>query len=214
MMIAPQFEFRSPPMRKFLLALPLLAAVPVLAQMPPLPGAPVAARVKAGTYAVEPSHTIVEWQVNHFGFNDYFGMFGETSGTLALNPAKLAATQVSIEIPIKGLVTASSKLNEHLNSSEFFDSEKMPTAKFVSTMVMAKGNTAMIHGNLTLHGVTKPIILNAKFVGAGLNPFSKKETIGFHATGSIMRSQFGMGGFVPLVADKVDLKITAAFEKQ
>jgi polyisoprenoid-binding protein YceI len=67
-------------MRKLLLALPLLAAVPVLAQGPAVPGAPIAARVKAGTYAVEPTHTIVEWSVSHFGFNDYFGLIGEPTG--------------------------------------------------------------------------------------------------------------------------------------
>ncbi len=203
-------------MRKLLFALPLLIAVPVLAQMPPLPGAPVATRVAAGTYAVEPTHTIIEWSVNHFGFNDYFGMIGEPTGSLTIDPAKLSAAKVSIEIPIKNIVTPSAKLNEHLASDGFFDVAKFPTAKFVSTMVMpGKGNTAMVHGNLTLHGVTKPVILSARFTGAGVNPMDKdkKLTVGFQATTSIMRTQFGMGQFVPFVGDKVDLKITAAFEK-
>jgi polyisoprenoid-binding protein YceI len=202
-------------MRKFLLALPLLAAVPVLAQMPPVPGAPVAARVKAGTYAVEPTHTIVEWSVSHFGFNDYFGLIGDPTGSLTIDPAKLSATKVTIEIPIKNIITPSAKLNDHLASDGFFDVAKFPTAKFVSTMVMPKGNTAQIMGNLTLHGVTKPVTLNATFSGAGVSPMdpSKKLTIGFHATTSIMRSQFGISQFVPFVGDKVNLKITAAFEK-
>jgi polyisoprenoid-binding protein YceI len=202
-------------MRKLLIALPLLVAIPVLAQVPPLPGAPVAARVKAGTYAVEPTHTIIEWSVNHFGFNDYFGLIGEPTGSLTIDPAKLSATKVEIEIPIKNIVTPSAKLNEHLASDGFFDVAKFPTAKFVSTMVMPKGNTAQIMGNLTLHGVTKPVTLTAKFTGAGVSPMdpTKKLTVGFQATTSIMRSQFGMSQFVPFVGDKVDLKITVAFEK-
>jgi polyisoprenoid-binding protein YceI len=204
-------------MRKLLIALPLLVAAPLMAQMQmpkEAPGKADAKRVTAGVYAVETNHTLIEWSVNHFGFNNYFGLFGGATGTMKLDPAKLAATTLSIDIPISGLTTTNSKLNEHLSGAEFLNTAQFPAAKFVSTMVMPKGNNAQIMGNLTLHGVTKPVTLNATFIGAGVNGFSKKETIGFQATTRIKRSEFAMGSFVPLVSDAVDLKISVAFEKQ
>ncbi len=204
-------------MRKLITALTLAAlALPALAQMPTeAPGKPDAKRVTAGTYTVDSNHTLVAWGVNHMGFNTYFGLFGGATGTLVLDPARPSAAKVSIDIPISGLTTTNPKLNTHLSSPDFFDAAKFTSAHFESTMVMVKGTTAEIMGNLTLHGVTKPITLHAKFVGAGtsLAMAGSKATVGFYADAGIKRSEFGMGAFVPLVSDEVDLHITAAFEK-
>lgn len=206
-------------MRRILIALPLLIAAPVIAQMQmpkEAPGKPDIRRVVAGTYTVDPNHTLVEWTVNHLGFSDYFGLFGGATGTMTLDPRRPNAAQVSIEVPISGLTTTNPKLNEHLSSADFFNVAQFATAKFVSTAVMANGTSAMIHGNLTLHGVTRPIVLMAKFTGAGTGMAMTgpgKPTVGFSATATIKRSDFGMGAYVPLVSDTVPLKITAAFEK-
>jgi polyisoprenoid-binding protein YceI len=203
-------------MKKLFLTLPFLVAVPLLAQMPMVaPGKLDPARVAAGTYTVDANHTLVEWSVNHMGFNNYFGLFSVSGGTLTLDPKSPSKASVSIDIPISGLTTTNPKLNEHLSTKDFFDVEHFAAAKFVSTMVMPKGQTADIMGNLTLHGITKPITLHAKFTGAGTSVAmaGSKPTIGFSATTVIKRSDFGMGAFVPLVSDAVDLKITAAFEK-
>ena len=99
----------------------------------------------------------------------------------------------------------------HLKSKDFFDAATYPTAKFVSTKVVATGDKATITGDLTLKGVTKPVVLQATFVGAGANPMNKKLNFGFRATGKINRSDFGLGMAVPVVSDKVDLTINAAF---
>jgi len=191
-------------------------AVPGFTQFPKeAPGKLDAKRVTAGTYSVDTPHTLVSWAVDHMGFNDYFGLFGGATGSMTLDPAHPNATKLSIEVPISGLTTTNPKLNTHLSSPDFFDVGKFATAKFVSTMVMVKGTSAMIHGDLTLHGVTKPITLNAKFTGAGtsLPMAGSKATVGFRANGTIKRSDFGMGAFVPLVSDAVELKISVAFEK-
>ena len=204
-------------MRMLIATLALVAlTMPTLAQFPKeAPGKPDVKRVTAGTYTVDTPHTLVSWDVNHMGFNDYFGLFGGATGSMTLDPAHPAATKVSVEVPISGLTTTNPKLNTHLSSPDFFDVSKFTTAKFVSTAVMVKGTTAIIHGDLTLHGVTKPITLSAKFVGAGtsLAMAGSKATVGFQAKGVIKRSDFGMGAFVPLVSDEVELKISAAFEK-
>lgn len=198
--------------RQFIMFAALVS--PALAQnTPQLPGAKDAARVTDGTYAVDTGQTLVQWQVNHFGFNDYFGLFGGATGSLTLNKADASKYKVSIDIPLSGLTTTNAKLNAHLSSPDFFDVAKFATAHFESTSVVTKGNRAEITGALTLHGVTKPVTLDAHFTGAGTNPMSKKVTVGFQAKTTIKRSDFGMSAFVPLVSDEVDLKITAAFEK-
>jgi polyisoprenoid-binding protein YceI len=208
-------------MRKaYLLALPLIAA-PLIAQMPTeAPGKVDASRVTAGNYVVEKTHAQIRWTVSHFGFNDYFGLFGEPTGTLSLDPKNPNAAQVSIDIPIASVATSSKGLTEHMlrpgkegGKADFFEVAAHPSAKFVSTSVMADGMNAKIMGNLTLNGVTKPVTLDTKFSGAGMNPFRKKDTVGFHATTTIKRSEWGINGAIPLVADDVKLEISVAFEK-
>ncbi|MEY3940542.1 MAG: hypothetical protein RLZZ604_1002 [Pseudomonadota bacterium] len=102
-------------MRKFLCALPLFAAVPLIAQSAPqTPGAVDVTRVTAGTYNTDPGHTLIGWRVSHFGFNDYFGIFGDATGTLVLDPAKPNASTVDITIPVGKVTTASAGLTGHL----------------------------------------------------------------------------------------------------
>lgn len=194
---------------------PLVFAVPLLAQQAPteLPGKADPARVAAGAYVLDKAHSQVNWQVNHFGFNDYFGLFGDMTGNLSIDPANLSGAKVDVEIPIASVATSSAGLNAHLKTADFFDSEKFPAARFVSTGVIANGNKATIKGNLTMLGVTKPVELEAAFEGAGVNPISKKATIGFHAKTTIKRSEWGMIKYVPFVGDEVKLRISAAFEK-
>ena len=88
-------------------------------------------------------------------------------------------------------------------------------ARFTSTSVAMTGDTsANITGNLTLNGVTKPVVIAAEFTGAGANPMSQVQTLGFEGRTTIKRSDFGVDAFIPLVSDEVELDITAAFEKQ
>jgi polyisoprenoid-binding protein YceI len=176
-------------------------------------------KVTGGSYASDASHSLVGWRVNHFGFNDYFGLFGDAKGTLTLDKANPAASKVDISIPVSKVITASAGLTDHLlrggkdgGKPDFFGPSPAD-ARFVSTSVQPRGQMAMITGNLTLNGVTKPVTLHAHLSGAGTNMFNKKETVGFHAKASIKRSEFGMGYGLAAVSDKVDLDISVAFEK-
>jgi polyisoprenoid-binding protein YceI len=204
---------------------PLIAAAALLAGgtalIAQLPGAADPARIAAGTYNADPLHTLVGWRVNHLGFNDYFGLFGSIKGTLVLDPANLAATRVAVRIPIRKVTTASEALTGHMlrNSSQggkpdFFG--KAPAdALFVSTAVKpgADAKSAVIEGKLTMNGVTRPVTIAATFTGAGKNPLSGKQTVGFHGVTTIKRSDWGVLGALPVVSDAVELTITAAFEK-
>lgn len=184
-------------------------AAPTVAQMP---GAPDKARVTAGAYTVDTAHTQVAWQVNHMGFTMLDGLFGATGGTATFDPKNAAATKVSIDFDIaKSLTVTSPQFAQHLQSKDFFDVANHPTAKFVSTRVQPMGDHWMMTGNLTIKGQTKPVQLTVRFMGAGENPMNKKKNVGFTATGSINRSDFGLGFAAPVVSDKVDLTINAAF---
>lgn len=200
-------------MRLVLASALALAAAPVLAQAPAAqPGAPIKARVAAGTYLVDPTHTQVTWSVNHMGFSLLEGQFGASEGSLTIDPARPAATQLEVVFPIDKLSVTSDRFAEHLKSKDFFDAATHPTARFVSTRVVPHGNGATVTGNLTIKGVTKPVTLQAEFIGAGVSPMNKKLNVGFRATGQIKRSDFGLGMAAPVVSDKVNLTINAAFE--
>ena len=204
-----------------LIALPLLMAAPVIAQQMAKPGSKSTTSITGGTYTVDAAHTLIGWRVDHMGFNDYFGIFGDSTGTLTLDPKKPNAAKVDITIPVLKLTTANAGLTSHMlrpgkdgGKPDFFGATPAD-AKFVSTMVMAKGMKAMIHGNLTLNGVTKPVTLDAEFAGAGKAPamMGGKENVGFHAKTTIKRSEFGLGFGIPIVSDAVALDITVAFQK-
>lgn len=209
-----------------ILSLPLalgMAAAPSLSQMPmEQPGKADMARVKAGSYTADSSHSLIGWRVNHLGFNDYFGLFGDVTGALTLDPANLASAKVAATIPVSKVITASPGLTTHLfkpapagGKADFFGANPADAA-FVSTSVVpgADGTSAVVTGNLTLNGVTKPVTLAARFAGAGTNIMNGAATVGFHGEATIKRSDFGMGFIVPLVSDEVALTITIAFEKK
>lgn len=200
----------------------IAAAPAIFAQAAPqVPGVMDVSRVTAGTYALDPAHTLVGWNVSHFGFSDYFGLFGNITGTMTLDPANIEAATFDITIPVAEVTVASAGLKDHLlragkdgGAPDFFG----PTpgmAKFTSTQVVKTGATsANVLGNLTLNGKTAPVMLAVDFAGAGANPFNKKETVGFHARALMDRTQWGVNYGVPMVSKEVELTISAAFEKQ
>ena len=213
-------------MRKPLIALALaatatLAAGTIAAQQPQIPGQVDASRVSAGEYKLDPSHTLVSWQVSHFGFNDYFGLFGDIEGMMMLDPANIGATSFDITVPITSVAVPSEGLRDHLlrpgkdgGAPDFFGSEPAP-ARFVSTSVRRMSDTtAVASGQLTMNGNTGPVTMLVEFTGAGENPMSKAQTVGFHARATIDRTQWGIDYAAPMVGSNVDLEISAAFEKQ
>ena len=188
-----------------------IAAAPALAQ----DATHVPSTVRAGTYAVEPTHTQVGFTLLHLGFSYYSGVFSGASGTLRLDPAHPADAQLDVTVPISSVATTSAKLDDELKGSAWFDAAAHPTATFTSTRVTPTGpGHADIAGILTLHGISRPEVLKGRFVGAGVNPLDKRYTVGFEATGAIRRGDFGIRTYLPLVGDDVQLTIAGAFERQ
>ena len=179
-----------------------------------VPGAKDTSRIVSGTYNVDPAHTLVGWEVSHFGFNPYFGQFGNATGTLVLDRNNPSAARVDITIPIDSLSVVSSGLRTHMLTPDFFDQANHATARFVSNRVVIDedGDEATIHGTLTIKGVSKPVTLDVDFTGAGTHPMNHKLNIGFEAETTIRRSDFGINYGIPIVSDEVKLDITVAFE--
>jgi polyisoprenoid-binding protein YceI len=206
-------------MRLFLNALSLAAALVAGSTLVSVADAPAYSRdpatVDAGAYSVEPYHTRVLFSVSHMGFSTWYGDFTGASGTLTLDPKAVAKSAIEIKVPVASVSTTNAKLDGELKSDQWLDAGKYPDMTFKSDKVVATGkDTADVEGQLTLHGVTKPVTLHATFNGAGVNVMDKHYTVGFEAKGRIKRSDFGVKTYVPLIGDEVDLILSAAFEKQ
>lgn len=164
-------------------------------------------------FTLDNSHSYVQWSIKHFGYSTQTGKW-YANGTLVLDKDNLANDKVNVTININDFITGIPKLDEHLKSEEFFDTAKYPKATFVSTKVVKTGeDTATITGDLTLHGVTKPVILKVKLNKAAPNAFTNKFTVGFSATTTVKRSDFGINGFMNALSDDVNLNIEVEASK-
>jgi polyisoprenoid-binding protein YceI len=169
------------------------------------------APLHAMTYTFETGHTqgVIRW--NHLGFANPSAQFSLVEGTLDFDPASLAKSSVQVTIPLAAMSTGVPDLNSDFRSADFFDLDKFPTATFKSTKVEKTGkpDRLKVTGDLNLHGITRPVILDVTINKIGTNPRNQLPTIGFEATAMLKRSDFGLGRYVPQVSDAVDLHITA-----
>jgi polyisoprenoid-binding protein YceI len=172
-------------------------------------GAAVTAQAAPVTYKMDPGHTDVLFSWNHFGFSNPTANLGLGDGTIVFDEKNPANSSVDVTLPLANLDTHVTKLDEHLKKPDFFDADKYPTVTFKSTKVQAVGgNKFKVTGDLTVHGVTKPVVLDATLNKSGEHPMMKVQTVGFDATTTLKRSDFGMGAYVPNVSDEIQVRIT------
>lgn len=160
------------------------------------------------TYKLDPNHTLVLASWNHKGLSHPSANFGQVDGTLVYDAADVAASSVQVTLPLSGLNAFVEDFDEHLRSPDFFDAIKFPSATFKSTRVEAAGEGKLkVTGELTIKDTTRPVVLEV-----ALNKADKlgdgRGIIGFDATTSIKRSDFGLGLYIPNVGDEVKLSIT------
>ena len=161
------------------------------------------------SYKLDPTHTNVLASWSHFGFSHPSAHFGAVDGTLVYDEKHVAKSSVEVTLPLSGLDSFVPKLDEHLKSADFFDAEKFPAITFKSTRVEDLGGGKLrITGDLTVKGTTRPVVLAAQLNKAGDHPMTKRPTVGFDATTTIKRSEFGVGAYVPNVGDEITLRIT------
>jgi len=175
----------------------------------------LSAPVYAAEYAFDPSHTSISYSIDHMGLSEMHGVFRKFDGSLQLDTQDLAKSSVSVKIDANSIDTGVAKLDEHLRTPDFFNVAEFPQIIFTSTKVEPTGtNTFKLSGDLTLHGVTKPVTLNASMRTVAQHPFLKVPAAGFVATGEIKRSEFGITTYPGALGEVVKIRIdTEAAEK-
>ena len=171
------------------------------------------AKVEGGAFNIDRNHAKIIFSYTHFGYSVSYGLFTDFTGKLRFDPKAPANSALDVAINLDGIDTTVPKLDTHLKGPDFFDVSKFPTAGFKSTKVTVTGpTTGTITGDLTLHGVTKPVTLEATFNGGGTN-MAKAYVLGFNAVGHVKRSEFGVGAYVPMVGDDITLTMSAEFDR-
>jgi polyisoprenoid-binding protein YceI len=172
-------------------------------------GAALSAQAAPVTYKLDPGHTMVLFSWNHFGYSNPTADLGIASGTLVYDAEHPARSSVQVSMPLSLLDTHVPALDKHLKEPDFFDADKYPVITFKSTRVEPVDATHFkVTGDLSVHGVTHPVTLDATLNRVGPHPMTKAQAIGFDATGTLKRSDFGVGAYVPMVSDEIQLRIT------
>jgi polyisoprenoid-binding protein YceI len=163
----------------------------------------------AADYTIDARHTQVLFTYTHMGFSHITGRLNEASGHFDFDPAVPAKSSIEVDIPLSSLSTGVTGLDDHMRSADFFDVGKFPSAHFKSTKVTSTDkNHLSVAGDLTIHGVTKPVVLQVAINQIGVHPMKKVPAVGLDASATIKRSDFGVGNFIPTGSDEVALRIT------
>lgn len=161
------------------------------------------------TYTMDPAHTDVIAQWNHFGYSNPIAHFGQVDGTITYDPDNVGASSVEVVLPMSGLSSHVPAFDDHLRSEELFDVANHPEARFRSTAVEVAGEGKLkITGELTLKDVTELVVLDATINQVSDHPMTGQPSAGFDATTTIKRSDFGLGLYAPAVSDEVQIRIT------
>ncbi|GAB5519049.1 MAG: YceI family protein [Rhodothermales bacterium] len=181
---------------------------------------PSSVTVQPGTYAMDLAHSQVEFKVRHLGISTVKGRFTQAESTVTFGSDELSSMQVSATIDASSIFTGNDKRDEHLRSADFFEVETYPTITFESTGVQGADDASFqLMGNLTMHGVTKPVTMDVEFLGTATDPWGNTK-VGFEATTQINRKDFGLtwnqaletGGL--LVGEEVTITLDVQAAKQ
>jgi polyisoprenoid-binding protein YceI len=161
-------------------------------------------------YDLDPNHTQVEFSWNHFGFSNITGRFDKVEGNFQFDPVDPTRSSIDVTIPIASIDTGVGALDEHLQSPDFFDAGQFPVATFKSSKVeRVDAHSLKVSGELTIHGVSKPAVLDVTINKVGEHPMARRAAAGFDARTTIKRSDFGISKYVPNVSDDIVIAITS-----
>lgn len=174
----------------------------------------VSAHAQKSTWAIDPVHSSVNFEILHMGVSHVHGAFSNVKGTVMLNEKEITKSMVAATIDTTTVSTANDARDKHLKSPDFFDVEKNPTMTFQSTSLVRRGGKLYLIGNLTLNGVTKSVTLELD----GPTPpqtMQGKTISGFSASGIILRSDFGFGSKFapPILGNEVKFTIDVEIDK-
>ncbi|WP_459554723.1 YceI family protein [Lacunimicrobium album] len=162
---------------------------------------------QATTYTIDNSHTSLIFAVSHMGFSDTYGRFNKISGTVAWDASAPAASKLDVTIDANTIDTNDAKRDDHLKNADFFNVKQFPLITFKSTKVVVDGEKVSVTGDMTMHGVTKPVTLSLTKLKEGATPF-KDVRIGFRGTTTLKRSDFGMNGMQGGIGDEIAIMLS------
>ena len=172
-------------------------------------GVSASAAVAAEKFVLDASHSQIIFSYDHLGFSTTYGMFSGFEGEIMFDEANPAGSSVSVSMPVKSMFTGWEQRDGHFMSGDFFGAEDGDMVSFTSTAIEVTGeDTAKITGDLSMNDMTKSVVLDAKLNKVGDHPMAGKPWMGFDATTTLMRSDFGLGAFAPAVSDKVEVTIS------
>jgi polyisoprenoid-binding protein YceI len=174
------------------------------------------ALAQTSTWVSDPNHSEVDFTITHMSVSKVHGRFGEVKATIVYNEADVTKSTVTATIGVETVDTGVDQRNTHLKSPDFFDVASMPTATFTSTSVAKNGNNLAVTGNLTLHGVTKPVVLNVEGPTSAVADPKGRMHAGFSATTKLDRTEFNIGPkfAAAMLGDEVALNIELEVVKQ
>lgn len=163
----------------------------------------------AETYMLDASHSQIVFSYDHLGFSTTYGMFSGFEGTITFVEDAPERSSVEVAFPVRSMLTGWEERFAHFMSADFFDAADDELVRFVSTDIVVTGeDTALITGDLTLNGITRSVVLDAKLNAKGPHPIENRPWAGFDATTTLLRSDFGVGAFAPFVSDEVAVVIS------
>ncbi len=168
-----------------------------------------AAMATSNSYTLDASHSQIVFSYDHLGYSTTYGMFSGFEGEIEFNQEDPAASSVNVSFPVRTMLTGWEARFDHFMSGDFFDAAEDEMVTFTSTSIEVTGDdTALITGDLTLNGITKPVVLDTTLNQVGMHPMAEMPWAGFDATATILRSDFEVGAFAPFVSDEVDIVIS------
>lgn len=159
-------------------------------------------------YGLDPAHTETTFTIDRFGFTSVIGIFAKSEGTIWLDEAAPEKSRVEATVTVDSLLTANPARDEHLKGERWLNAAKNPTMTFKSTKVEKTGDAAAkVTGDMTIMGVTQPVVLDVKLNKIGTAPNNQKKQAGFTITGQISRKAFGSAGAAGVIGDAVNIRI-------
>lgn len=178
------------------------------------PAAADLSAVPAGSYGLDKTHGYITFTYSHLGFSNPRVGFDAFDVALDLDNEAPENSSLEVMIDAASINSRVDEFDEHLNGDKFFDTSEYPNIDFQSTGIEQTGDdTFRVNGNLTIKGVTKAVTLDAKINKAATHPLSKTPTVGVSATTSLLRSEWGLGDYVPMVSDRVEVEIEVELPK-
>lgn len=172
------------------------------------------AELREGQYRLDPNHAALLFRVSHLGLSSFIGRFNEFDASLDFDPNAMHLAKLEAVVDTSSIDTNNAELDNTLRTSSWLDTTTYPEATFKSRTVTAQGDGFLFTGDLTLHGITRTVSLQGRFIGGAVNRLNGRYTLGFSARGQIKRSEFGIDSYLAMIGDEINLEIDVEFLRQ